>query len=623
MKLISHFPKPALLVLELIAFGLMLTWLILSQKPVSVPAFEATSTVGLTSTFIPSPSVTTIPSTETPHPTQGANAPETGITVGYWDPKLYHPIFQNWVESYPAFSPGPFTDQRLTFNENADGHQELTSYYCEPADPTIVLLDATRRCLMIKYSDESQELTAQALSNCAKSCLQDLQQVSIQGSTGYLGWAESGAGGNWTELHWRKDGVTISMTLSGDWPQPDRANPHRLDEMLLWTAESLAPANQPVAPPFLPSDWILAYGPKSNLNLGVPKIWQVKGNTYRGTDGFLKIEDYTGPGVQLDEACEAEANRSAQAYGNKPFIYTLRFDANGDLYGYGPCLILPERKLGPDAQATILVPDPNSTDILKIRAIRTDSFHAMMVASTINYQLPDKGIFKRSTSILPFATPGPNQLSPNAKMETASMPGLGVEAYPVIDANLDAPGHLEFRDLVPPEVLEKRKELRKRTDVNPIAPIQIGGHTYSVAETGDNYMTMSAQVSKDGVPMYTYLMLQHAAVTPIFRLGEYRGKWALEVNGMLVVDGQIMNAAWGYQEIFHWQELNGKVFFFFVKDGKAGIRYGDQELPGLYDQVFHHYCCEPAAFNVAGNDQMVWFYALKGGIWYYAEAFVQ
>lgn len=30
-------------------------------------------------------------------------------------------------------------------------------------------------------------------------------------------------------------------------------------------------------------------------------------------------------------------------------------------------------------------------------------------------------------------------------------------------------------------------------------------------------------------------------------------------------------------------------------------------------------CCEPAAFNVAGSETMVWFHALRDGVWYYVE----
>jgi hypothetical protein len=33
----------------------------------------------------------------------------------------------------------------------------------------------------------------------------------------------------------------------------------------------------------------------------------------------------------------------------------------------------------------------------------------------------------------------------------------------------------------------------------------------------------------------------------------------------------------------------------------------------------HNRCCEPGAFNAAGNESMVWFYALWDGTWYYVE----
>jgi len=42
-------------------------------------------------------------------------------------------------------------------------------------------------------------------------------------------------------------------------------------------------------------------------------------------------------------------------------------------------------------------------------------------------------------------------------------------------------------------------------------------------------------------------------------------------------------------------------------------------LPYQYDEVVHYDCCEAAAFNVAGNERMVWFHALRDGIWYYVE----
>jgi hypothetical protein len=56
-----------------------------------------------------------------------------------------------------------------------------------------------------------------------------------------------------------------------------------------------------------------------------------------------------------------------------------------------------------------------------------------------------------------------------------------------------------------------------------------------------------------------------------------------------------------------------------VQDGETHAAYHGQVLPMAYDYVFHGMCCEPAAFNVAGSGKMVWFYALKDGVWHYVE----
>ncbi len=42
--------------------------------------------------------------------------------------------------------------------------------------------------------------------------------------------------------------------------------------------------------------------------------------------------------------------------------------------------------------------------------------------------------------------------------------------------------------------------------------------------------------------------------------------------------------------------------------------------PYRYDDIVHYLCCEPGMFNAAGNDTMVWFYALRDGVWHYVEA---
>jgi len=101
-------------------------------------------------------------------------------------------------------------------------------------------------------------------------------------------------------------------------------------------------------------------------------------------------------------------------------------------------------------------------------------------------------------------------------------------------------------------------------------------------------------------------------------LDHWYGTWALEVEGSLGVDGQLMNPVWGYGEIFDYQLLGGKPFFFFEQDGQVGISYDGQELPVQYDEVIHGECCG-GMNNPRSSEHMVWFYARREGKWYYVE----
>ena len=107
--------------------------------------------------------------------------------------------------------------------------------------------------------------------------------------------------------------------------------------------------------------------------------------------------------------------------------------------------------------------------------------------------------------------------------------------------------------------------------------------------------------------------------SPVKGLWSWQGHWLLEVDGFLIRDGENLNERLGFEEIFGWQLLNGKPFYYFRRGPRVGISYDGQVLPVYYDDIVHYRCCEPAAFNNAGNEAMVWFYGLREGTWYYVE----
>ena len=111
--------------------------------------------------------------------------------------------------------------------------------------------------------------------------------------------------------------------------------------------------------------------------------------------------------------------------------------------------------------------------------------------------------------------------------------------------------------------------------------------------------------------------------SPLKGFWAWKGGWTLEVPHTVFFDGESVNQQLGFDQIFNWRLLDGEPFFFFVdnkQNGMVGMVYAGQVLNERYDEVIHYRCCEPGAFNVNSNERMVWFYALRDGIWYYVEA---
>jgi hypothetical protein len=90
---------------------------------------------------------------------------------------------------------------------------------------------------------------------------------------------------------------------------------------------------------------------------------------------------------------------------------------------------------------------------------------------------------------------------------------------------------------------------------------------------------------------------------------------------VLAVDRVVMNQKLDCEEIFNWQLLGGKPFYFCQAGDGVRLVYDGQALPVQYAEVIHYRCCEPAAFNVGSNEQMAWFYARRDNAWYYVEIY--
>lgn len=152
-----------------------------------------------------------------------------------------------------------------------------------------------------------------------------------------------------------------------------------------------------------------------------------------------------------------------------------------------------------------------------------------------------------------------------------------------------------------------------------IPPVFVGDDLVAV-EVGEQHERYV--VRREGKTVYDFTALVAPgprADNPVRGLWSWAGHWVLEVEGQVIMDGRSLNQELGYDEIFGWRLLKGQPFYFFRKNNRIGVSYAGQELPCQYDEVIHYRCCEPAAFNVFGNEMMVWFHALRDGMWYYVE----
>jgi hypothetical protein len=143
---------------------------------------------------------------------------------------------------------------------------------------------------------------------------------------------------------------------------------------------------------------------------------------------------------------------------------------------------------------------------------------------------------------------------------------------------------------------------------NELIAAQVEDDKVVVRRLSDDQMLYAQPVTSGPVEM------------PIKLFEAWQGHWVLESDGVLVIDGQNINRQLGYDAIFDWTLVKGQPFFFFAKGQRTGIFYAGKAQDATYDEVVHYKCCEPAAFNPGNAPAIVWFYALRDGMWYYVEA---
>jgi hypothetical protein len=138
--------------------------------------------------------------------------------------------------------------------------------------------------------------------------------------------------------------------------------------------------------------------------------------------------------------------------------------------------------------------------------------------------------------------------------------------------------------------------------------------------TFTGFPTITYQVALDDRPVYSGTAVAMGAYMPLRSFTIWDDHWALEVDDHLIIDGQDLGEALGYDAAFGFSLIRGQPFYFFEQGGKVRISYGGQTLPNSYDYVVHNQCCEAAMHNPLALGDAVLFHARWNGTWYFVEA---
>lgn len=155
------------------------------------------------------------------------------------------------------------------------------------------------------------------------------------------------------------------------------------------------------------------------------------------------------------------------------------------------------------------------------------------------------------------------------------------------------------------------------------------------AQITGNVEDSQVTVYFDGQPVYNTKFNNVSTYAPFEGPFIFGNHWALAVldakpdgkqgwnpYNRVIIDGLDVNVDKGYQQAFQFSVLGGKPLFFYEKGGKIGISFDGQQLAQGYDEVPHYGCCSGSLLNPRTSMNAVWFFARRGGNWYYVEAYV-
>ena len=85
------------------------------------------------------------------------------------------------------------------------------------------------------------------------------------------------------------------------------------------------------------------------------------------------------------------------------------------------------------------------------------------------------------------------------------------------------------------------------------------------------------------------------------------------IDDLVWVDGVSWNDTAHVEHAFEWQLHDGKPLYFFVRNGRYGLHWGDHDVDRTYDDILHGGCCDHAIENPEVGRSAMRFHARRGG----------
>ena len=235
--------------------------------------------------------------------------------------------------------------------------------------------------------------------------------------------------------------------------------------------------------------------------------------------------------------------------------------------------------------------------------------------------------------------------SPTQHEKSSLLPaGLTVEEYmlqgpPTTEPRSFAPLQGSQADILAMHPLERSTDYGNNSffdDGHYSMRVNLGADTLIASENynqagSDGWVT----VTRNGQEIYKVGIGPGSPISALRSLWIYDDHWVLETSdinqhqegntiysdpvGQISQDGELLNDRYGFEEMFGFQLLAGRPFYFFKKDGKIGFSYDGQSVEADYDEIPHYGCCSGGELNPIVATNMVAFFSKRDNVWHYIE----